>query len=331
MVNFTALLIEGNEEKLYNILKIIEDLDIDVIKVATGEEALVQIYNQNIDLVLFDADIEDMESLEVLETILTYDRSYDIPVVLITEQSRADDFILQAYTIGISDFIKKPINYKILKAKIQVIIKRIKNKRAYERKNMILKKRILEIKNEMVLLTEEKNDAEVNGNTDALTNISNRRLFDKVLQEEWYRLMRSEDKLSVFMIDIDYFKDFNDAYGHIRGDEALIEVASIIDESFNRVGDLVARYGGEEFVVLVPNFDYDDAKDMADRLRQKIHDAAIENVGSKVSPYLTVSIGVATLVPKTKYPATYIVDEADSALYLAKKSGRNIVKGIEIQ
>jgi diguanylate cyclase (GGDEF)-like protein len=132
------------------------------------------------------------------------------------------------------------------------------------------------------------------------------------------------------MIDIDYFKDFNDAYGHIQGDEALIEVASIIDNSFNRVGDLVARYGGEEFVVLVPNFDYDDAKAMADNLRQKIHDAGIENIGSTVSPYLTVSIGVATMVPKTKYPVNYIVDEADSALYLAKKSGRNIVKGIQV-
>lgn len=330
MVNFTALLIEGNEEKLYNILKIIEDLDIDIIKVGTGEEALVQIYNQNIDLVLFDGDIEDMDSLEVLETILTYDRSYDIPVVLITEKSRPDEFILQAYDIGISDFIKKPINYKILRSKIKVIIKTIKNKRDYERKNLILKKRILEIKNEMVLLTEEKNDAEVNGNTDALTNIPNRRLFDKVLQEEWYRLMRTEDNLSVFMIDIDHFKGYNDAYGHIRGDQALIEVASVIDDAFNRVGDLVARYGGEEFVVLVPNFDYEDAKDMADRLRQKIHDAGIENVGSQVSPYLTVSIGVATMVPRTKYPVTYIVDEADSALYLAKKSGRNIVKGIQI-
>lgn len=330
MTNFTALLIEGDEEKLYKIIKTIKDFDIDIIKVGTGEEALVEIYNKNIDLVLFDGDIEDMDSLEVLETILTYDRSYDIPVVLITEESKPDEFILQAYTIGISDFIKKPINYKILRAKIQVIIKSIKSKRGYERKNLILKKRILEIKEKMARLTEEKNDAEVDGNTDALTNISNRRLFDKVLEEEWFRLMRNEDNLTIFMIDIDYFKDFNDAYGHIKGDEALIEVASIIDNSFNRVGDLVARYGGEEFVVLVPNFDYEDAKEMADRLRQKIYDARIENVGSKVSPYLTVSIGVATTVPKTKYPINYIVDEADSALYLAKKSGRNIVKGIQI-
>lgn len=330
MINFTALLIEGDEEKLYNIIKTIKDFDIDIIKVSTGEEALVEIYNKNIDLVLFDGDIEDMDSLEVLETILTYDRTYDIPVVLITEKSKPDDFILQAYTIGISDFIKKPINYKILKAKIQVIIKSIKSKRGYERKNLILKKRILEIKEKMARLTEEKNDAEVDGNTDALTDISNRRLFDKVLEEEWFRLMRNEDNLTIFMIDIDYFKDFNDAYGHIKGDEALIQVARIIDNSFNRVGDLVARYGGEEFVVLVPNFDYEDAKEMADRLRQKIYDAGIENIGSKVSPYLTVSIGVATTIPKTKYPINYIVDEADSALYLAKKSGRNIVKGIQI-
>ena len=241
-----------------------------------------------------------------------------------------DEFILKAYEIGISDFIKKPINYEILRSKIKVIIKIIRSKSNYERKNLILKKRILEIKNELALLTVEKNNAEINGNTDSLTNIPNRCLFDKVLKEEWFRLMRTEDYLSIFMIDIDYFKGYNDAYGHIKGDEALIKVAEMIDNSFNRVGDLVARYGGEEFVVLVPNFDYDDAKIMADELRQKIHDAKIENAGSIVSPFLTVSIGVATMIPKTKYPNTYIVDEADSALYLAKKSGRNIIKGIQI-
>ena len=330
MFNFTALLIEGNEEKRYNILKIIEDLDIQIVKVDTGEEALVEIYNQNIDLVLFDGDIGDMDGLDVLETILTYDRSYDIPVVLITEKARPDDFILEAYDIGISDFIKKPLNYKILRSKIKLIIKTIKNKRTYERKNLMLKKRILEIKNEMVLLTEEKNNAEVDGHTDALTHIPNRRMFNKVLEEEWYRVMRTGDYLSVFMIDIDHFKGYNDAYGHIKGDKALVAVSKIIDDSFNRVGDFVARYGGEEFVVLIPNFDYEDAKVMADQLREKIHKAEIENVGSEVSPYLTVSVGVATMVPQTKYSRTYIVDEADSVLYLAKKSGRNIVKGIQI-
>lgn len=329
-MRFTALVIEGNEEKTYKIKEVLDSLTIDVIKVTSGEDALVEIYNRNIDLVLFDADIKDMNSLDVLETILTYDRSYDIPVVLITEEKRDDEFTLKAYEIGIADFIMKPINYKILKHKIKVIIKWINRKREFERKNLMLKKRIRKIKNEMDILSEEKHHAEVNGNIDALTNIPNRRLFDRTLEEEWYRLMRTGSYLSVFMIDIDYFKAYNDLYGHIRGDQALTQVASVIDEAFNRVGDFVARYGGEEFVVLIPNFDFDEAKNMADDLRMKIEEAKIKHEGSEISSYLTASIGVATMVPKTKHEKTFLVDEADSALYLAKKSGRNIVKGIEI-
>jgi diguanylate cyclase (GGDEF)-like protein len=143
-------------------------------------------------------------------------------------------------------------------------------------------------------------------------------------------MMRNREYLTVFMIDIDYFKQYNDKYGHVQGDTCLIQVAKIIDESFNRVGDFVARYGGEEFVAIVPNFEYEDAKLMADKLRENIVNAKIIHEDSNVLKYLTVSIGMASMIPGSKYSKVFLVEEADSALYLAKKSGRNIVKGIRI-
>ena len=327
---FTALVMEGNQGKMYNIENIILPLEIELIKVTTGEEALVKIYNENIDLVLFDSDIKDMDSLIVLETILTYERSFDIPVVMITEKDRNDDYILYAYELGISDYIKKPINFEILKCKIETIIKLITNKRCSERKQLMYKKKIEELEKEVIYLSEEKSNVEVDVNIDALTNIPNRRMFDAVLDDEWFRMMRSNQYLSVFMMDIDYFKQYNDKYGHIQGDICLKEVAKIIDESFTRVGDFVARYGGEEFVAIVPNFEYDDAKLMAEKLRENIVEAEIIHEDSKVSNYLTISIGIASVIPSYKFSKINLVDEADGALYLAKKSGRNIVKGIRI-
>ncbi len=327
---FVSLVIEGNQEKMYNIENIVLGFDMEVIKVQTGEEALVCIYNENIDLVLFDADINDIDSTTILETILTYERTFDIPLMLITEENLDDDFIIKAYELGIADYVKKPINYKILKCKIRAITEMIKRRKSFERKHLMYKKRIEELEEEMESLSEEKSNVEIDVNVDALTNIPNRRMFNEILKEEWFREMRNYDHLSVFMMDIDYFKQYNDKYGHVAGDECLKKVAKIIDESFNRVGDFVARYGGEEFVAVIPSFEYDDAKLMADEVRKRVREAEIPHEDSKISDFLTISIGVASVVPNAKYSPIFLVEEADSALYLAKKSGRNIVKGIEI-
>ncbi|MDM8533759.1 diguanylate cyclase [Clostridiaceae bacterium HSG29] len=327
---FVSLVIEGNQEKMYNIENIVLGFDMEVIKVRTGEAALVCIYNENIDLVLFDADINDIDSLTILETILTYERTYDIPLMLITEKNPDDIFIIKAYELGIADYVRKPINYEILKCKIHAIMEMIKRRKNFERKHLLYKKRIEELEDELEYLSKEKTNVEIDVNIDALTNIPNRRMFNQILNEEWFREMRNYDHLSVFMMDIDYFKQYNDKYGHVAGDECLKKVAKIIDESFNRVGDFVARYGGEEFVAIIPSFEYDDAKIMAEKVRKSIREAEIPHEDSKISNFLTISIGVASIVPSAKYSPTFLVEEADSALYLAKKSGRNIVKGIEI-
>ncbi len=327
---FIALVIEGDQDKMYNIKNAISNPEIEIVNVKTGEEALMKIYNENIDFVLFDSDIRDMDSLLVLETILTYERSFDIPVVVITEKVRSDEFILSSYNLGIVDYIRKPINYEILGSKIEILIKQIKNGRSFERKQSQYKKKIEGLEKEIINLSKEKYNIEIDVNIDALTNIPNRRMFDKVLEKEWFRMMRSKQYLTVFMIDIDYFKQYNDKYGHVQGDECLIKVANIIDESFNRVGDFAARYGGDEFVAIVPNFEYEDAKLMANKLRENIVNAEIINEDSKALEYLTISIGMASIIPGSKHLKTFLVEEADSALYLAKKSGRNIVKGIRI-
>jgi diguanylate cyclase (GGDEF)-like protein len=160
---------------------------------------------------------------------------------------------------------------------------------------------------------------------DTLTQIANRGRFDGALRQEWRRCARDESPLSLVFCDIDYFKRFNDTYGHQAGDECLVRVAQAMDETLNRPADLVARYGGEEFIALLVDTDVEGARMLAERMRARIESLRVEHRASDVCPYLTVSLGVATIVPQVAVRPEDLVDLADRALYAAKEGGRNRV------
>lgn len=159
--------------------------------------------------------------------------------------------------------------------------------------------------------------------TDGLTNIPNRRYFDQHLDEEWRRAARNSSPLSVLMLDIDYFKRYNDAYGHLKGDDCLKRVAATLQKSLQRAGDLVARYGGEEFVVILPHADSESALKTGEMLRQSIASLAIPHEYSDASSYISLSVGIATSVPSEPHSAADLLQAADDALYTAKQAGRN--------
>lgn len=161
--------------------------------------------------------------------------------------------------------------------------------------------------------------------SDALTGIANRRHFDETLEREMRRARRSITPLSLIICDIDYFKLYNDNYGHLDGDECLVQVAATMKATFRRSGDLCARYGGEEFVVVMPDTDADSARLMAERLRQSIWELAVPHTGSKIADRVSLSIGVATLLPSDTRSMEKFIMAADEALYLAKSMGRNRV------
>lgn len=160
--------------------------------------------------------------------------------------------------------------------------------------------------------------------TDGLTGIANRRMFEMVLEREWSTARRNARPLSLIMLDIDFFKEYNDCYGHLVGDNALQRVASLLVESC-RSHDLVARYGGEEFVMILPETDLAAARIIAERCRALILDEKIPHARSSVSDYLTVSQGLGMIVPgEQDVPETFI-KTVDKLLYKAKKHGRNTV------
>lgn len=158
---------------------------------------------------------------------------------------------------------------------------------------------------------------------DSLTDLSNRRAFDDRMDEEWRRAIRGEYPLALLFVDVDFFKLYNDAYGHRAGDKCLIAIAQAMEKDFARGGEFVARYGGEEFVVLLPNTDVSEAEKSAAHLLAAVHGLQIEHKKSTVSANVTVSIGVAAVVPVQNMNKGDLVEQADSALYDAKHAGRN--------
>nr|WP_256386692.1 diguanylate cyclase [Hydrocoleum sp. CS-953] len=162
-------------------------------------------------------------------------------------------------------------------------------------------------------------------NLDGLTQIPNRRSFDEYLALEWQRHLREQQFLSLIMIDIDYFKRYNDHYGHQGGDNCLIRVAQAISQVPQRPTDLVARYGGEEFAVILPNTNIEGAFTIAESIRQAIASVSIPHAQSEVSQFVTLSLGGASMIPTIKGTSEDLIALADHALYKAKRQGRDRV------
>lgn len=158
---------------------------------------------------------------------------------------------------------------------------------------------------------------------DGLTGVANRRMFDSTLEVEWANAKRNQQPLSLILLDIDYFKQYNDAYGHIQGDDCLKQVAKTLSSSATRSKDFIARYGGEEFVLVLPETDEKAAKKVAARCRKLIFKEQIPHESSLVSHVLTISIGVASIIPGHEDKALTFVEEVDRRLYMAKENGRN--------
>lgn len=176
---------------------------------------------------------------------------------------------------------------------------------------------------QQLTLTKTNEQLQALANRDALTNLPNRRAFDEYLQKEWRRHVRSKLVMSLLMIDVDYFKKYNDTYGHDKGDTCLKNLASIMNACLHRPSDIAARYGGEEFTILLPETTKAGAIEVADRLHDLLRKKSIPHESSSLNKLLTISIGIASLIPKAGDDYKIIQLIADKELYKAKANGRN--------
>ncbi len=272
----------------------------------------------SIDILLLDVVLEDDSGLHVCKTIKADPRYSDLPILIMTSD-HSSETLEEAFQSGAMDFIQKPLRKAELLARINsaLQIKQEMDQRKQREQELLKSSRELKIANEVLqnLFT-----------IDPLTSINNRGHFDMVYDQEWKRAKREKLPLCLVILDVDFFKLYNDTYGHQAGDNCLIRVADAISSSLHRAGDFAARYGGEEFVVLLPYTNLEGGKIVAEEIRQAILDLKIEHVKSMVSPIISISAGVCSLVPTNEISPEKLISQADMALYFAKKSGRNQVQ-----
>ena len=322
-----VLIVDDSSYNLYALEEILSSNGINILKASSGNEALNLMLDKDIAIVLLDVQMPDMNGFEVAEIMRSYEKTRNIPIIFITGINKEEDYIFRGYECGAVDYIYKPIKNEILKSKVKVFINLHNQRQVITNQNFMLKDQIDELNKTKKKLEEANERLWEMANLDGLTMIPNRRSFDIKLSEEFKRMKRDRKPLSLMMIDIDYFKKYNDHYGHIKGDDVLKDVANMLDKAVKRPGDFVARYGGEEFVVLLPDTILEGAKFLSIRIMQELQAMKIEHNKSEMSKYLTVSIGISVLgSDDRKTTPQQLVNKADIALYIAKNKGRNRIE-----
>jgi diguanylate cyclase (GGDEF)-like protein len=268
-----------------------------------------------VDLIIIGVDLPGMDCIGMTLTIKSHHAYEDIPIIMVTEHS--DEAMLdRAFAAGVSDYIVKPVSAIELRARVRS---------ALQLRREMVKRMLRERELERLARKLERIS-----NLDGLTGLANRRCFDDTLVQEWVRNGRADTHLGLLMVDIDHFKHYNDALGHVDGDACLRRVAEAIRAVVHRPGDLVARYGGEEFAVILPNTDYTGAVAVAENIHASIAEIGIMHPNSAVSCAVTVSIGAASGIPMCSTTPKHLIQAADRALYEAKQSGRNRTRSTQL-
>ncbi|MCC2957474.1 diguanylate cyclase [Massilia sp. IC2-477] len=267
-----------------------------VLLARNGAQTLERALRHLPDLILLDVMMPDMDGYEVLRRLRAEPQTAHISVIFISGLDRPEDEA-SGLKMGASDYITKPFNQTVVMARVALHLQVVRQRRMLERL----------------------------ANIDGLTELANRRRFDEVYALEWQRARRSNRPLSLALLDIDAFKQYNDRYGHPAGDRALRAVARLAAGAMRRPADLAARYGGEEMVLLLPETGALEACQVVAQLREAVAALMITHEASSVAPVLTASVGGATLAPDDPGSAADLFEAADAELYRAKQAGRNRV------
>ncbi len=286
-------------------IKILQHALKDKVKISfatNGPDALkIAISDTPPDMILLDVIMPEMDGYEVCRKLKADRRTKNIPVIFITSKISEEDEI-KGLEAGAVDYIAKPFSRAIVNARVRTHLE----------------------------LKRHRDFLENLSSLDGLTGIPNRRRFDEFINQQWGQAARDAKALSLILMDIDFFKTYNDEYGHQAGDECLKRIASALENVVRRPSDLVARYGGEEFVCILPDTDLQGATTIARRMRNEINRLAIPHAKSKTEAWVTMSFGIGTVVPTPDCHPAILIEAADKQLYRAKHEGRNRILCTEL-
>ncbi|MDB5804095.1 MAG: wspR1 [Betaproteobacteria bacterium] len=288
--------------------RMLEPMGHEVVEAADGERALSVWKAQRPELVLIDVQMPVMDGYATARHLRSGGEADWVPIIFLS-CGEEDQDLERAIEAGGDDYLVKPASAVVLSAKI----------RAMHRLET-MRRRLLETTHE---LAASNRQLEMLSRQDGLTGLANRRYLDAFLSTEMRRAARTEEAISLIMVDVDFFKKYNDEYGHQAGDDCLKRIAGSLQSSCRRPADLAARYGGEEFTLVLPDTGADGARRVAATLAAAIGALAIAHAQSSVGPLVTLSQGIATLVPAAESMPEELIQRADEALYRAKEKGRN--------
>ncbi|MEP0871699.1 PleD family two-component system response regulator [Trichocoleus desertorum AS-A10] len=272
-----------------------------VVEAPNGEQGLEDYKHLHPDIVLLDALMPIMDGFTFCAKLQALPSGDRTPVLMITGLED-EESVAQAFAAGATDYVTKPIHWAVLRQRVKRLIQQSQLHRQLESTNQVLQRLAL---------------------VDGLTQLANRRCFDQHLYQSWQRLARERVALTLILCDIDCFKAYNDTYGHQAGDDCLQQIAKTISSCARRPADLAARYGGEEFALILPSTESRGGVKVAQDIQYKVKVLQLPHNSSQASHCVTLSLGIATVVPQFDSNPSALVTLADKALYQAKAAGRN--------
>ena len=339
----TLFIVDDMSKNIQLLVDFLSEYHFKVLVANDGAEAIEMIEQAQPDLCLIDIMMPGIDGFETCQRLKSNPLTEQIPIIFMSALS--DTFnIVQGLKLGAVDYITKPFQQEEVVARIRTHLSlvQLQKKMTSANEELLNSNQGLELLNAEILQLNQKLKSEIKehestqeqlietnrkllgfAHIDGLTEVPNRRRQDEYLQQTWQTMSEIGAEMSLLLCDIDFFKHYNDYYGHLVGDQCLQSIAQVLLSAVRSSNDMVSRFGGEEFTVIMPDTSINEALEVAGRVQKELRQVAMEHVKSPISPFVTFSIGVACLQPRKDQSPLKLLEMADLALYQAKENGRN--------
>jgi diguanylate cyclase (GGDEF)-like protein len=313
-----------NDRRLESVLleRMLNGMDLRIFRAGSGIDALGLMDCHDFMLAIVDVHMTGMDGYEIVDAMKSRNRTKDMPVILITEDAGRESNLVRGYESGVVDYMMKPVDPIMLRSKVRLFMELYSQRRRLDVQKGILVEMVKQLK----MLRRENGRLEISSTMDSLTDIPNKRSFDSAMDSLWRSCMRDGLPLALAIVGIDCFRAYNEKYGHIQGDQCLINVSSAIAVCLNRPLDFVARHGGDEFAVIMPETDLNGGLSVCRSILRAVEKTEIPHVYGLPSSSVTVSVGLASGIPQQGDELEDFMRMAAEALCRAKSFGRNRIE-----